>query len=117
MKPIYTKQILNLYAEKPNFGELKNKTHQVKQKNPVCDDEIIIDLEIENEKIIDAKFRGVSCFVSTISASALLENIKGKTIDEIKKMTKKDLDNFIGMKIIETRINCELLPLDALKKL
>jgi nitrogen fixation NifU-like protein len=117
MKPMYKKQILELYAEKPNFGELKNKTNQVKHKNPICDDEITIDLEIENNKIIDAKFRGISCFVSTISASSLLENIKGKTIEEIKEMTKEDLDKFIGMKIIPTRINCELLPLEALKKL
>ena len=117
MKPMYKKQILELYAEKPNFGELINKTHEVKHKNPVCDDEITIDLEIKDDKIIDAKFRGISCFVSTISASALLENIKGKTIKEIKNMTKEDIDKFLGMKIIQTRINCELLPLEALKKL
>lgn len=115
MKPIYEKQILELYAEKPNFGKLEKKTHQVKFKNISCTDEIIIDLQIENNIIIDAKYHGKTCFVSTISASILLENIKGKTLDEIKKMNKKYIDELLGMKIIETRINCELLPLEALK--
>lgn len=114
---IHKQELLELYSEKPNFGELKNKTHTVKHQNPSCDDEIIIDLKIKNNQIIDAKFHGISCFVSTISASALLENIKGKTIEEIKKMSKEDIDKFLGTEIIPTRINCELLPLEALKKL
>ncbi len=116
MKPIYEKQMLELYAEKPNFGKLDKKTHQVKLKNISCADEITIDLQIKNNIVLDAKYYGKTCFVSTISASILLENIRGKTLDEIKKMTKKDIDELLGMKIIETRINCELLPLEALKR-
>ena len=46
MKPIYEKQMLELYAEKPNFGKL-DKTHQVKLKNISCADEITIDLQIK----------------------------------------------------------------------
>lgn len=114
---IHKQELLELYSERPHFGELKNKTHTVKHHNASCNDEIIIDLEIKDNKIIDARFRGISCFVSTISASALLENIKGKTIDEVKKLRKEDIDNFLGTEIILTRVNCELLPLEALKKL
>ncbi|HTZ41953.1 MAG TPA: iron-sulfur cluster assembly scaffold protein [Candidatus Omnitrophota bacterium] len=114
---LYRKQLLELYADKPNFGELKNKTHTIRHKNPVCNDEIVIELQIENNKIIDAKFHGVSCFVSTVSASALLEKIKGMDVDAVKKLSKDDLDKFLGIEVIPTRIGCELLPLEALKKL
>ena len=84
MNNLYKKQLLELYAEKPNFGELKDKTHEVRYKNPICNDEIIIDLIIKDEKIIDAKFRGISCFVSTISASALLDKVKGMYMKMLK---------------------------------
>jgi len=117
IKDIYKQHLIELYSERKNFGELKNKTHQVKFKNPVCNDEIIIDLCIKNRKIIDAKFRGITCFISTVSAEAILENIKGKKISEIKKLSKRDVDNFLGTEIISTRIPCELMPLEALKKL
>jgi nitrogen fixation NifU-like protein len=114
---IYRREIMELYSEKPNFGEIKDKTHQIKYKNPACEDEIIIDLIIKNNKIKDAKFRGKTCFVSTISASMLLENIKGMTLDKVKKLTKEDIDKFIGIKVLPTRIKCELMPLEALKQI
>ena len=115
---MYRREIMDLYSEKPNFGILKNKTHEIKMKNPGCEDEIIIQLSLDKSgKIADAKFSGVTCFISTISASAILENIKGMTLDEVKKLSKKDIDKFLGINVIPTRINCELLPLEALKKI
>jgi len=117
METMYKEEILELYAEKPNFGELKGKTHEVKLKNPLCKDEIKIQLKIKNKKIIDAKFTGITCFVSTISAIKLLEEIKGKTLEEVKKLSQKDLDKILGIKIIPTRIGCQMMPLEALKKL
>ena len=110
-------QLLEIYANRENFGELKNKTHEVRHKNPICNDEIIIDLEIKKDEIVDAKFRGISCFVSTVAAEVLMKKIKGKKIEEIKNLSKKDLDKLIGMEIIPTRIGCQLLPLEALKKI
>lgn len=117
MNSIYKTHILELYSEKPNFGKLKDKTHTVSHKNPLCNDEITIELKIKDNKIINAKFHGISCFVSTVSASALLNKIKGMTIDEIKKLSKKYIDNLLGIEITHTRAKCELLPLEALKKL
>ncbi len=117
MDTIYKEHILELYSEKPNYGELNNFTHQVSHKNPICNDEIIIDLIVEEGKIIDAKYHGISCFVSTIAASAILEKIKGMKIEEVKLLSQKDVDEILGVNIISTRIACELLPLEALKKL
>jgi len=117
IKDIYKQHFIELYSERKNFGKIDDKTHEVTHKNHLCNDEIIIDLKIKNQKIIDAKFRGITCFISTVSAEALLENIKGKKIEEIKNFTKKDMDKFLGFEINPTRISCELLPLEALKKI
>ena len=114
---MYKEELLEIYSNKENFGELKNKTHQVSHRNPFCNDEIIIDLEIKNNKIVNAKFRGISCFISTISAAVLTEKIKGMTIEQVKALSKKDLDNLLGINITPGRIPCELMPLEALKKL
>lgn len=114
---MYRREIMELYSEKPNFGKLKDKTHKIKMKNPSCNDEIIIELKIKNDKIIDAKFHGTKCFISTISASVLLEKIKGMSLSGIKKLSKEDMDKFLGIKVIPTRISCELLPLEAIKKI
>jgi nitrogen fixation NifU-like protein len=117
MESMYREEILDIVSSKRNFGELKNKTHQVRHVNPVCNDEIIIDLEINNGKIIDARFHGISCFVSAASSAVLIDKIKGMKIEDIKKMTKKDIDKLLGINVVPARISCELLPLEALKKL
>ena len=114
---IYKEHILEIYESKLNQGHLASKTHELKHKNPVCNDEITLELEVKDGKIIDAKFNGITCFISTIAASALTEKIKGMKIEDIKKITKEDMDKFIGSEIIPTRIACELMPLEALKKL
>ena len=115
---MYKEQIMELYSQKQNFGELKNKTHSVKHNNkPSCTDEINLDLKIKNGKITDAKFSGKTCFISTVSASVLTENIKGLTLEKARKLTKKDIDKFLGINIIPIRIKCELLALEALQKI
>ncbi|MCA9487741.1 MAG: iron-sulfur cluster assembly scaffold protein [Nanoarchaeota archaeon] len=117
METMYKEEILDLYAEKPNYGPLKNKTHSAILENPSCGDEIHLDLKVENGKIIDAKYTNKKgCFVTIVSASAITEKIKGMTLEEVKKLSKKDIDKLLGIKIIETRIACELLPLEAIKE-
>ncbi|MDO8467373.1 MAG: iron-sulfur cluster assembly scaffold protein [Nanoarchaeota archaeon] len=114
---MYKEELLEIYSNKENFGELKNKTHQVSHTNPLCNDEIIIDLEIKKGVVHDAKFHGISCFVSTISAAVLTEKIKGMTVEEVNTISKKDLDQLLGINITPGRIPCELMPLEALRKL
>jgi nitrogen fixation protein NifU and related proteins len=115
---MYKRHIMELYSEKPNFGNLENPTHEINLKNPACSDEIKVQIKLDkNDKIEDAKFSGKTCFISTVSASALLENIKGMNLDEIKNLKKEDIDRFLKLNVIPTRIKCELLPLEALKKI
>lgn len=117
MNNIYRERILELYSERPNFGELGDRTHEIIHRNNLCNDEIIIDLRVINGKIDDVKFRGKLCFVSMVSAEALAENIKGMTIKEVRELNKQDIDKFLGVEISSTRVGCELFPLEALKKL
>lgn len=115
---MYKREIMELYSEKPNFGEIKNPDYEIKLKNPGCQDEIKIQIKTnKNGKITDAKFSGTTCFISTISSSAILKNIKGMTLEQVKKLKKEDIDKFLGINVIPTRIKCELFPLEAIKKI
>lgn len=115
---MYKEELLDLYSEKLNYGSLdKNeKTHEGESYNPACDDKIHIELSVKDGKIIDARFNGKACFISTVSACVLTEKIKGIDVKDALNLNKANLDKFLDMKIIETRIKCELLPLEALKE-
>ena len=116
MDPLYKEYLVDRYAKKRNFGELKGKTHEVERQHVGCSDNLILDLRVENEVLIDARFRGKTCFISTIAADSLIDNVKGMKVEDILKLNKSDMDKFLGTEIISTRIGCELFPLETLKK-
>ena len=116
-EPMLREEILDIYTEKPNFGSLKNKTHEASIKNTVCEDIITLELEIKDNKIIDASYTGKGCVISIAAASILTEELKGMKVEDAKKLNKEDMDNFFGMKVIPTKVRCELLTLDVLHKI
>ncbi|MBU2612715.1 MAG: iron-sulfur cluster assembly scaffold protein [Nanoarchaeota archaeon] len=114
---MYKEEIMEIYLEKPNFGKLKEKTHSAKLKNPSCHDEFTIELNIKEGKIKEAGFYGEGCVISTISTALFTKKIKGMNLEDAKKLTKKDIDKIIGIEVIQTKINCELLPLEILRRM
>lgn len=117
-KSMYAEEIMEIYSEKPNFGELKNKTHEVTLKNKGCNDKFTLELEVDKDnKINDAKFKGSGCVISTVSASLITEKIKGMDLNKAKNLSKDDVDKLLGVKILPTRVKCELLALEALRRI
>ena len=113
---MYQENILDHYKNPRNFGKIENASVHHHEYNPLCGDEIDIYLIIDqNKKIIDIKFSGKGCAISQASASMLSEEIKGKKIDELKKLTKEDILNMLGIPISPVRLKCALLSLDTLK--
>lgn len=112
---IYKEHILDLYKNPHNKGNLNNPTHEFYKNNPLCGDEIKIQLIIHGNKITDIKFSGQGCAISQASASLLTDRIKNFTINQIKKFSSADLLNLLKIPISYTRIKCALLPLDAVK--
>lgn len=115
--PMVKEEILDIYMEKPNFGNLPNKTHEGDITNTVCDDQIHLELEIKDNKIVDASYTGRGCVIAVAGASLLTEALKGMDIKKAKQLTKKDMDELFGMNIIPTKVKCELLTLDLLHKM
>lgn len=115
MKSIYNKQILDLWRNPKNFGELKNPTHEHSEPNPICGDEMRIHLRVENEIIKDARFFGTGCLVCIVFASKLTEKIKGMKVGNVLKLKDKDLLKLLKIKITPLKMRCACLSLNAVQ--
>lgn len=107
--------LLDHYQNPRNFGHLENPDIVHEEGNPSCGDQIRIEIKIQDNKISDIKFTGKGCTISQASASILTEIVKGKTLDEIKKFSKEDMLNALGIPISPIRLKCALLGLKVLK--
>lgn len=83
---IYSQVILEHSSSKKNRGELNNTTHSKKSINPSCGDEIVLELEVKDNIIKDARFTGRGCAISQASTSIMIDQVKGKTLDEAKEL-------------------------------
>ncbi len=112
----YSETIREHYHYPRNTGKLSRYTHTAEKLNPLCGDEIKVYLKIENSKIENCSCDARGCMISIAAASVLSEYIKGKSLAEIKKITKEDVDKLLGVKISKARESCSTLALNAFKK-
>ncbi|MDN5272292.1 SUF system NifU family Fe-S cluster assembly protein [Chloroflexus sp. MS-CIW-1] len=117
MDDIYREQILDHARHPRNFGHLPAPTVVREERNPLCGDQIRLELAISDDVITDVRFTGRGCAISQASASLLTEAIKGKPVAEAKQFSKDDLLELIGIPLAHnpTRLKCALLSLKALK--
>ena len=78
-------RILEIASNTKNNKVLDNFTHQSKNKNPICGDEMEISLIVKNDKVIDMGYQCKSCVYCQASVSLLSQKIKNKNLQEIKK--------------------------------
>jgi len=82
LRDLYQQLILDHNQNPQNFREMIDATSKAEGHNPLCGDEITLFLQIENEKIIDASFKGTGCAISKASASIMTTLIKDLTVNE-----------------------------------
>ena len=83
---LYKQVILDHNKNPRNFGILNVYTHHAEGHNPLCGDEIDLTVKVDNGIIQEVKFEGAGCAISKASASIMTILIKGKTIEEAKKL-------------------------------
>lgn len=86
LKSLYKKVILEHNKTPQHFYENENADQILDAYNPVCGDRFRIYLVLENDRIQEASFKGYGCAISKASISIMMENILGKTIDEVKAL-------------------------------
>ncbi|MBI3281191.1 MAG: SUF system NifU family Fe-S cluster assembly protein [Acidobacteria bacterium] len=112
---IYQEDILDHYENPSNYGSLENPDISYEEDNPLCGDKIRMELKVEDGIITDIRFSGYGCTISRASASMLTERIKGQRLDDVKKMSKDDILEMLGIPLGPVRLKCALLSLKVLK--
>ena len=115
MDDMYRDYILDHYKNPRNSGELEGATNTYSDSNPLCGDELTMSLRIDDGKVADVRFKGKGCAISQASASILTEEIKGKSLDEIKAIDRDHVIESLGITLTPARVKCALLSLKALK--
>ena len=116
MDDLYRELIIDRYQNPLFRGELEPNDITFEDDNPLCGDHLRIDIRLdENDRIQEAAFSGRGCAISQASADLLVEDIIGKPLDEVKKMTKEDVLDLLGIQLGPVRLKCALLSLKVLK--
>lgn len=117
MDDLYRELILEHYKYPHNAGTLDQPDISHEEHNPLCGDRIRIDLAVEQGVITDVRFQGRGCAISQAAASLLTDELRGKTLDQARAISKEDLLDLIGIPLEKNpvRLKCALLPLKTLK--
>lgn len=116
MDDLYRELIIDRYKNPLYRGELDPHDISFEDDNPLCGDHIRIDLRVDgNERVTEALFEGRGCAISQASADLLVESIQGKTLEEIRALSKEDLLDLLGIELGPVRLKCALLSLKVLK--
>ena len=112
---MYRENILDHYKNPHNNGEIKNPDIRFTENNPLCGDVITVNLKLNGRKAEDIKFRGRGCAISQSAMSMLSEDIKGKSLEEIKNIKREDIVRMLGIEIGAVRTKCATLGLVAVR--
>lgn len=116
MDDMYREFILDHYKHPRHHGILDPADISYEDDNPLCGDVIRIDLRVdENNCVVESGFSGQGCAISQASASILMEEIQGKTLDQIKKLSRDDILGMLGIELGPVRLKCAMLALKVLK--
>ena len=117
MDNLYRDFILEHYRTPHNKGHLDPHDLEFADSNPTCGDEMSMTIQLDESKdtIADVAFDGRGCAISQASASILTDDLRGKSIEEIKAMDPKQLLDELGVPIGPARLKCALLSYKVLQ--
>ncbi|MFH1145462.1 MAG: iron-sulfur cluster assembly scaffold protein [bacterium] len=113
---LYQEKLLEHYRHPSHYGLKDNCGIDVKGDNPLCGDNIVMRVKLENGIVSDVCFDSNGCVVSRASASIMSEYVIGKTKEEVNKLTVAEVLAIIGVPISQARVKCALLFIEILKK-
>ena len=129
---LYRELILDHYRRPRNHGELPSAAVRVEGVNPVCGDEIHLDMSVSDGRIEEIAFWGQGCSISQSSASMLTERLKGRDLEEATRVIAKvramlvdgalpdselgDLEALEGVAKLPVRVKCALLCWNVLEQ-
>ena len=112
----YSDKVIDHYDNPRNVGSLDKKAEDVGTGlvgAPECGDVMKLQIQVEGDRIVDAKFKTFGCGSAIASSSLATEWIKGKTVDEALSITNSDIVQELDLPPV--KIHCSVLAEDAIK--
>lgn len=109
----YTEEVMEHYRNPRNVGKIDNADAIGEAGSLACGDALKIYLKIENSIVVDAKFQTFGCGSAVASSSMMTEMIIGKSLDEVKKLTNKDIADALGG-LPPEKMHCSVMGHEAL---
>ena len=113
---LYRETLLERLANPVNQGVINKPDLEARLVNPLCGDEVILQMRVKNGLIEQAVYSGNGCAISQVSADFLAEKIRGKNLSQLKSLTKQSIIEMLGINPGPARLSCALLSLEVLKK-
>jgi nitrogen fixation NifU-like protein len=116
MDSIYRDYIIDHYQNPLHRCELKDATLSERDANPLCGDDLTVQLRISEEGVVEkCAFSGKGCSISQAAADILCEEIEGKRIADVVEMTKEEMLELLGIPLGPVRVKCGLLAFKIVK--
>jgi nitrogen fixation NifU-like protein len=115
MDDLYREQILDHYKNPHHWGEIEDADLEFEDTNPLCGDELKVQLKVRDGKVADVAFSGHGCAISQASASMASDEVIGMPVEELVRLDKDFVLDLLGIDISATRMKCALLSLKVLK--
>jgi nitrogen fixation NifU-like protein len=115
MDDLYREQILEHYKNPHHWGELDDADLEFEDFNPLCGDELKVQIKVRDGKVADVGFSGHGCAISQASASMASDEVIGLPVEQLVHLEKDFVLDLLGIDISATRMKCALLSLKVLK--
>ncbi|MGC8638495.1 MAG: iron-sulfur cluster assembly scaffold protein [Isosphaeraceae bacterium] len=115
--PLYREEILDHYYSSPHRGRLESPDRVSDLDNPLCGDEVHLELSLGSDgRIEHVRFDGHGCVISQAATSLLADRVEGATLEEVRQISPADVVKLLGVPLSPTRLKCGLLGWKALQK-
>lgn len=112
---MYNEKVMDVFRNPKNVGEIENPDGVGRVGNASCGDIMEIYLKIENDIIVDAKFKTFGCAAAIATSSTATEMIKGMTVKEALEVSNKKVVETLGG-LPAQKLHCSVLAEEAIKK-
>lgn len=112
---MYNEKVMDVFKNPKNVGEIENADGVGTVGNASCGDIMQISLKIENDIIVDAKFKTFGCAAAIATSSTATEMVKGMTVEEALKLTNRRVVEALGG-LPAQKLHCSVLAEEAIKK-
>jgi nitrogen fixation protein NifU and related proteins len=114
---LYDDHILDHYESPYHKGRLEGATCAHSDRNPICGDQVMLQLRLDGDKVSECYFDGKGCAISQAAASILCEAVEGKTLTELRNLQAKEMLSLLKVPLTASRQKCGLLAFKVLKTL